>query len=72
MLVDLSRHTDIPLKREIEYPKEALVGIIWGCQMSKKDKGKIKDIIKDKSHKISFYQAKKSDNSYAITIEQQI
>lgn len=72
LVVDLSKDTDIPFKRKIEYPKEALVGVVWGCQMSKKDKGKIKNSIKDMSHKISFYQAKKSDNSYAITIEEQI
>ena len=61
--------TDKPWKRKIEYPEESLVGIIWGCRMTEKDKEKVRNALTGKSTPISYYQAKKSDRAYSLKIE---
>jgi len=69
LIEDPSSRKDLPGERKYKYPEEALIGVIWGCQTSEEDKEKIRDALKPKTHKITYYLAKKSESAYAVKIE---
>jgi len=69
LISEPNSRTDKPGERKFEYPEESLVGIIWGCQMTEKDKEKVRNALTGKSTPISYYQAKKSDSAYTLKIE---
>lgn len=69
LINDPSSRPDIPGERQYKYPEEALVGIIWGCQMLERNKKMIEFILNKRKHSLDFFEAKKSENQYAIKIE---
>ena len=68
LIEDPSRRTDVRGERKYTYPEEALVGIIWGCQTSDKNKEKIREALKNRTHPITYYRAEKSESSYSVRI----
>lgn len=70
LFVEPSERKDLPGERKFKYPEKALIGVIWGCQTSDKDKKMVNDALKGKSHQITYYQAKKSESDYALEIEE--
>ena len=68
-MVDPSSREDLPGDRNYNYPEEALVAVICGCQMSERDKEEVKKVLRNRSYPISYLQAKKSESAYEIKIE---
>lgn len=55
-------------KRLIKIPSNALVGVIFGCESSYHDKEIIREILKSKSRKVEFYDARKSSIEFSLVI----
>lgn len=70
LIVDLGSNEDNAHNRLFKYKPEALTGIIFGCQMPEVDKVTIRNIFNGSTHKISYYQAEKSRDSYSVKIHQ--
>ncbi len=71
LIVDPSKREDFPEERKFKYPEKALIGLIWGCQTSDKDKKMVMDALKANTHQITYYQAKKSESDYALDVEKE-
>lgn len=69
LIVDPSSRKDLPGDRNYNYPEESLVAIIWGCQMTDRDKEKVQNVVGDRACPIFYFQAKKSKSAYKIEIE---
>ncbi len=70
LIDDPSSRKDHLGERIYNYPKEALIGVIWGCQTTEENKEKVRNALKGKLHKITYYLANKSENAYAVKIEE--
>jgi hypothetical protein len=55
--------------RVVKYPEDALIGVIWGCQVDVDKKQDVLDAIQEKRNSIKIFNAAKSDHSYSINIE---
>ncbi|MBJ6799739.1 DUF2971 domain-containing protein [Geomonas propionica] len=66
LIVQPNGRQDKPGDRIFPYNPNALIGVIFGCQMSEKDKLTIRQILKDKP--VVYKQARKSPHSYSIKL----
>ena len=70
LIEDPNSRPDSPGERKYRYPEEALVGIIWGCQMLKRNKKMIEYILSKRKHPLSVFKAIKDEDQYALKIKQ--
>ena len=55
-------------QRIVKFPKEILIGVIFGCQMHKKDKEKVREWIDSSNMQVKIYEAVKDEESYSLKI----
>lgn len=70
LIKDPDSRPDNPRERKYRYPEEALVGIIWGCQMLEENKKMIEYILSKRKHPLPIFEAIKAENKYALKIKQ--
>lgn len=68
IIVDPSLRNDIPGCRIYRYPKEALSGVIFGCEMRPDDKYAVNKWLKEGNHKAQLYEAVGDISSYSVRI----
>lgn len=68
LIVEPEFINEVGAKRLIKIPSKALVGVIFGCESSYHDKDIIREILKRKSKKVEFYDARKSSIEFSLVI----
>lgn len=59
---------DIPHCRIYKFPKEALTGVIFGCDMAPEDKYMVREWLKEGEYQAHVYEAKREIGAYSIRI----
>ena len=52
----------------LSFPSQCLTGVIFGCRMSEKHKESIRDWCRNREPAITYYEARESEDSYALNI----
>lgn len=68
LLVEPQKRMDKPGERLFQFPPNALVGVIFGCQMPEKERQTVHEIVARRWPKATFSETVKSSNSYALKI----
>jgi len=68
IVVDTSLRTDISNCRIYIFPKEALTGVILGCEMTPEDKYLVRMWLKEGGHRARIFNATKDTSTYSIKI----
>lgn len=69
IIVDPSGRKDVPNCRILTYPKKALTGVIFGCNMTPQDRYTVQMWLKDGNQKAHVHQAIKETGAYSLRID---